>query len=82
MLLTCETHDRLVQAQLMQLMQENKKFKDPFLYFTEPRYFPYYTMKKKLEYWKINTCKLKMVFTCENHDPLVQTQLMQLMEGN
>jgi len=23
-----------------------------------------------------------MVFTCENHDPIVQTQLMQLIEGN
>jgi len=23
-----------------------------------------------------------MVITCENHDPLVQTQLMQLMEEN
>jgi len=23
-----------------------------------------------------------MVFTCENHDSIVQTKLMQLMEGN
>jgi len=25
---------------------------------------------------------LQMIFTCENHDPLVQSQLMQLMQGN
>jgi len=81
MAFTCENHDPRVQKLLMQLLEGNKKFEDPLLIFTDLRYFPYYIMEKEYSEEKI-TSKLQMVFTCENHDPRVQTQLMQLMEGN
>jgi len=59
------------------------KFKDPVLYFMDLRFFPLIpTHEKKKSTVTKNTCQLQMVSTCENHDPLVQTRLMQLTEGN
>jgi len=66
----------------MQLIEGNQKNKDPLPYFTDPRYFPFQLMKENDVVERKLCASWLMLFTCENHSPLVQTQPMDLIEGN